>query len=371
LFTEIDNYYNVMPKDGGCDEGLTYWLHAGGKLFEFCNTVYTATKGVINVFEDEKLKNIFRYLYRTYIGGNWFVNFADGSPKVTNGNIPVLSYLCGLRTNDVNFLTFANQMDKACTKDVTTQVVRSIYSIIHAKDYVNPKYAQHKPDEICVLPQLQNCYMREGKWFYAAKGGHNHESHNHNDVGSFVVFYDNSPVLVDPGCGVYTKKTFSAERYDIWTMQAGWHNLPVINGCEEPFGAEFKADGFDAEGKTTTVKFANAYDKKASVNSVERVISFADDGLDIADSFAFDKDTNTICEHFVTPLDIEVKEGKVIIGGKFVLSANCDCEIALDSVNFEGDALLIKAWQTDKMNRIKLNFKANKAADIVISLRRV
>ena len=54
------------------------------------------------------------------------------------------------------------------------------------------------------------------------KGGHNDESHNHNDVGSFVVYHNGKPILVDPGVGEYTSKTFSKERYTIWTMHSDY-----------------------------------------------------------------------------------------------------------------------------------------------------
>lgn len=367
LFTEIEHYYKVMPEDGGCDEGFVYWMHAGGKLLEFCDRVYVATNGVINVFNDEKLKNILRFIYRAYIGDNWFVNFADGSSKVTSAAVPALSYLCGIRTGDDNFLAFAKARNNPDEILNALSAMRSINAIIYAKE-IEKIDKQFKPDEICVLPDLQTCYMRDGKWFYAAKGGFNNESHNHNDVGSFMAFYDNSPLLVDAGCGVYTKKTFSSERYDIWTMQAQWHNLPVINGYDEPFGSEFKCSKFETEGKTTTIEFADAFVKEAGVKELTRSICFAD-GIDVTDKFCFEKDINSVSEHFITPLKVEIKEGKAIIDGRFCLYADKGCDIVLDNVDFEGDASLTKAWDTDKMNRICFNFSAEKKDEITISLR--
>ena len=52
--------------------------------------------------------------------------------------------------------------------------------------------------------------------FLATKGGHNDESHNHNDVGTITVYADGEPLLVDPGMGIYTKNHFNENRYDIW-----------------------------------------------------------------------------------------------------------------------------------------------------------
>ena len=71
----------------------------------------------------------------------------------------------------------------------------------------------------------------------AIKGGHNGEHHNHNDVGSVVVAVDGVPVIVDAGRPTYTAQTFGPDRYAIWTMQSGWHNVPEIRGTAQGQGA--------------------------------------------------------------------------------------------------------------------------------------
>ena len=50
------------------------------------------------------------------------------------------------------------------------------------------------------FPELQVMAARtedgSSRGFYvAAKGGHNAESHNHNDIGSFIVYHDGLPAL--------------------------------------------------------------------------------------------------------------------------------------------------------------------------------
>ena len=96
------------------------------------------------------------------------------------------------------------------------------------------------------LPDLQLMAARSapgtGDGLYLSTfGGHNAQSHNHNDVGNFVVYADGKPVLVDVGVEVYTAKTFSARRYEIWTMQSAYHNLPTINGVQQKEGPAFRA----------------------------------------------------------------------------------------------------------------------------------
>ena len=97
----------------------------------------------------------------------------------------------------------------------------------------------------------------------AVKGGHNGEHHNHNDVGSFVVASDGVPVIVDAGRPTYTQQTFGEGRYDIWTMQSGWHNVPVIAGHEQSPGARFAAAAVAAsagdDASSLSLELSGAY----------------------------------------------------------------------------------------------------------------
>jgi hypothetical protein len=132
------------------------------------------------------------------------------------------------------------------------------------------------------LPELQVMAARssEGsnKGFYlAAKGGHNAESHNHNDVGNFIVYADGYPAIIDVGVETYTKKTFSNRRYEIWTMQSAFHNLPTINGIMQKDGREYKAASVrylaSKKSATFSLDISPAYPEQAKVNSWQRTIT--------------------------------------------------------------------------------------------------
>jgi len=111
----------------------------------------------------------------------------------------------------------------------------------------------------------------------AAWGGHNAQSHNHNDVGNVIVFADGRPLLVDAGVGEYTSKTFSPQRYEIWTMQSGWHNLPVVNGADQRDGAAFRARdvAFAATSGSArlSLDLAPAYPPEAQVRRFRREVT--------------------------------------------------------------------------------------------------
>ena len=74
---------------------------------------------------------------------------------------------------------------------------------------------------------------RSSHYALAVKAGNNGDSHNHNDVGSFTLYKEGKPFLIDLGVETYSKKTFSKDRYEIWTMQSAYHNtVSFLDGSD-------------------------------------------------------------------------------------------------------------------------------------------
>lgn len=366
MLRELDFYCKDLPDDGGCDEGACYWTVAGGTLFEFCEQLYTASDGKIDFFSQEKIQNTGKYIYKTYIGNGYFANFADGTPRITH-SLESLVYLFGKRIADPKLTSLSResvQDDSLTAPELKrdTKIRRSLYCLIYASEILaQPDFV---PEESCSIDSIQNAFIRQSGWYCAAKGGHNNESHNHNDIGSFILYRNSKPVLIDPSCGTYTAQTFGSGRYDIWTMQSAWHNLPQINGCDQLPGKDHRADSFRLSGKTASIGFAPAYPEEAGLDSVLRQISLSDDGLTVTDEFSFKKDRNQITEHFMTILPVEVAEDRIILDNRFVLQSNVPGQIAVDSVFFGEDPKLAGAWNTDHMNRIAFRFDTGKTAKL-------
>jgi hypothetical protein len=77
----MDNYLNFVKSDGWCDEGPSYWGRAGGCLFNALDMLYQSSNGQINIFDQEMIKNLGRYIYNAYIADDYYVNFADAAAK--------------------------------------------------------------------------------------------------------------------------------------------------------------------------------------------------------------------------------------------------------------------------------------------------
>jgi len=116
----------------------------------------------------------------------------------------------------------------------------------------------------------------------AAKGGNNRESHNHNDVGSFILFRGEKPVFLDPGVETYSRKTFSGERYTLWAMRSLYHNLPAVNGAEQRAGS-FHADEVSCDGTSLVMELKNAYPENAGIVSFRRTAKLTETGAEITD----------------------------------------------------------------------------------------
>ncbi|MBO5994132.1 MAG: heparinase II/III family protein, partial [Firmicutes bacterium] len=87
---------------------------------------------------------------------------------------------------------------------------------------------------------------RDDTYILAAKAGNNADSHNHNDVGSFTVYKNGKPLIIDLGVGTYTRETFSDRRYEIWTMQSQFHNVPTF--IKNDTAVKIHRLGMDAAG---------------------------------------------------------------------------------------------------------------------------
>lgn len=370
MFEEIQRYYDAIPADGGCDEGCMYWTKAGGKILAFCEQLYTASGGRVNLYDDEKLRKMGMYEAKVYIEGVRFVTFADSSARLVRHAPEPELYLFGLRTGQQDLCALAATFKRARGNAPLWRGISMksrLYGLIYARDIdAQPDF---QPENTYVLPNLQVACMRSGDWYYAAKGGHNAESHNHNDVGSCIVYHKGQPVLIDAGSGVYTRDTFSEMRYSIWNMRSDWHNLPVINGCVQAPGRQFRADRFGVEEQRTEISYAGAYPQEARLQCALRTVDISKNGVTVTDSFSFTGEENSVQLHWLTALKPEITDGGVILGGKYLLKTGLPCTV--EWKDFEGDANLFTSWQTQGLYRICFTADCGKAATFTAEIRSI
>jgi len=276
-----DFFVNQYPNDGGCDEGPSYWSEAGGKLMRFIHVLNKLTTTSIDWKSQQLIYNMGNYISKVHIGENNFVNFADAFSKSIPDPESVYSY--GALYDDAGLKSFGaylfglqkQKLDNGNIIDFLETA--SIYDSLTTVLPIAPLPAVSWFGDRQVLTARTKSTSTNGL-FLAVQGGHNAESHNHNDIGNFIVYANSTPVFVDAGVGSYTAQTFSSRRYELWNMQSVWHNCPTINGVMQKEGIQYKATNVlysqNAVGVSVSMDIAAAYPADAAVKKYERKFDF-------------------------------------------------------------------------------------------------
>lgn len=356
----VDRFLNYVHADGACEEGPSYWGHAGGKLFDYLNLLSEITGGKVSLFSHPMIKNIGEYISRSYVGDGWVVNFADASAK-GEGDAPLI-YRFGKAVDSREMMQFAAMMNN-------NRIARSrdLYGILKALE-IQDELAATEPAHLTPAqtwyPETEFCYLRDKSGlFFAAKGGYNDESHNHNDAGTFSLWIKNTPILIDAGVGTYTRQTFSSERYSIWTMQSNYHNLPMINGVPQKYGRQYKATEvkYNKKGNSFAVNIATAYPQEAKADKWVRSYTLKNGRLLVSDHFRLKEATGKNVIHFMTwgKVDTAVP-GKVsmeVNGRKAVLQYDpSQFEAGVETIKLT-DPRLSGVWG-EEIYRVSLTAKA-------------
>ena len=324
----LDRFLSFYHADGGCDEGPGYWDRAGGSLFDCLELLSGASQGKIRVYDQPLVQEIGRYIARAYIHDRYFINFADAAAKL-DGDASLI-YRYGRAIGDPTLAGFGallarqQHLGEGAVRGSFGVLGRSLPTIFHLQELATAEAREPLYRDVW-LPGLQvmAARSREGSaagLYLAAKGGHNAESHNHNDVGNFIVYADGLPALIDIGVETYTAKTFSNRRYEIWTMQSAYHNLPTINGVMQKDGREFEARDVrysaDADKAEFSLDLAKTYPPEAGIVSWNRNILFERDRqITLHESF-----TLTQARMPVRMTLMSCRRPEIVKGGRILLS---------------------------------------------------
>ena len=290
-------FIDAYPEDGGCDEGPGYWDRAAASMFEVMRLLPEAS----GMFGDsDKIRNMAAYAYKTYIGNDYCVNFADAHENKAVQQVNIV-YPFGRWLGDKTMREFGAYLGRqkgvldnpAALYDKSGNfptLGRELFFLRHIRDFIGETPREPQLKDVW-LGNLQIMTARRQNLFVAMKGGNNGESHNHNDVGSFIVYAlspltsNLSPLFIDPGVGEYTSKTFSKDRYDIWTMQSGYHNLPQINGIDQKDGKRYAAKIVSHKDGQLTLDIAGAYPEQAAVKSWKRKVAAGKSAITVTEDY--------------------------------------------------------------------------------------
>lgn len=338
LMRGIDRFIDQYGADGGCDEGPGYWNHAAGKMVFFLDLLHSRTNGAVDIFNEPKIREMGMYIHRAHLGNNWFANFAD-APARTRAN-RLLTWRYAERINSDHLRALVQYQHTTSSGEYTSLFGTSKLGDMIREMFELPEKFSGSPlklEKEIWLPDLQLMVSRDREdsvegLTCAAKAGHNSESHNHNDIGQFILMAGGEPVIVDSGSKAYTRVTFSKARYRLMEQRSLGHNVPIVNQIEQRSGEEYRAGNviFTSEPhrRSLSMDLKDAYPDRAEITSLTREIIHTFDprsSVEIRDTLDSTRKRCSLTVHLLStsePVEAEA--------GVWLLNAENNCPIRLE-----------------------------------------
>lgn len=370
----VDKFINYYKEDGACEEGPAYWSHAAAKMMEYLELLKIASGGKIALSDASIIKNMGKYILDAHIHNDYYINFADSSVRLST--YPGVVFRYGIYINDTSLKQFGAVLAKnedfylKPTKGSLDNALHNIeiYSKIKATPAIESTVMSFWYNGTEVAGGRTNKDASKG-FFFAAKGGYNDESHNHNDIGTFILYHEGAPLLADIGVETYSEKTFGPNRYEIWTMQSDFHNVPQINGFSQSYGKKFKATDVSFKNTISQLNFnlnlAEAYPEEASCKFWFRNYTLkraSQPELIIEEKFQLKGFKTESKQHFiVSQLPVLEREGKIRLKEKETQRIYFYYPEILFDVKIEEliitDKRLLSSWKQNQLYRIILTDK--------------
>lgn len=272
----LDYFLQDYGEDGCCDEGAQYFRHAGLCLDGAAWILDQVTGGALKeLYAWDKMRNIASYIFHVHVDDKYYINFADCSPVA--GRAGVREFLFGRRTGQPELMLFAARDFKAAGGDIFADesnrlnLFYRMQTLFHYQEVMDHDTSRTPTHRDMYYPSVGLFLSRNDTFCLAVKAGDNDDSHNHNDTGSFTLYKNGHPLFVDIGVESYSAKTFSSRRYEIWTMQSCYHNLPTIEGLDQQNGAEYCASdvktAFHETESSISMELSGAYPMRDSLGS--------------------------------------------------------------------------------------------------------
>lgn len=237
--------------DGMCPEGFGYWQYGFEYYLMFADLLKRRTGGRIDILgENEKMMKVAGFGADCCFGHTLKLPFGDADWRGTIDEA-VRRY--------VGCLGAKVPPQGDTKKSYLSSWEHGPLQLRHLLWTQKPADGAEVYPRSATYPESQ-CYMgcyntKEDPICLLAKGGNNGESHNHNDVGTFVISRGDEMLAADTAGGDYCREYFREQRYTFFAARSMGHNFPIVDGVEQTGTVECAARSFDvtSEGDVDTI----------------------------------------------------------------------------------------------------------------------
>jgi hypothetical protein len=331
----LQHYLSSFDRDGCTSEGIGYWNFGVRKYTELAATLEARTDGEYSLFDVPVLAEIAQYPLRIELSPRRYVAFADSGEDANF--CPYVLCRVG-KEFDLPQLAARGRRLLAEERPVDN-LLRTVRDLAWCSD---------APAEEPPWDRPTTMFFRGWEWWVsrvdgtdpdslvvAAKGGHNHEAHNHNDCGSFMFHFGGESLLTDPGGPSYFQGYFGNERYEHIRARSLGHSVPYVNGCEQgstkyvddsryddesgPFAAEVLDRSETPDGDTLVLDLAGCYPAEAGIDSLRREFELDREAerLTLEDRAMFTDDApgRELVSVLISEFPMDREDGQLVITG--------------------------------------------------------
>lgn len=347
----LNCYLNGFGSDGACVEGINYWIYGFGYYTYFAQLLYQYNGE--NLFENEKVKKIAEFQQKIRLKNNKTVSFSDcGSDFIHKRGLS-------------HFLS--QKYDGITVPDDTVSIGFDRDSCYRFAPLIRDFAWRGSSADISDSVKNGTSYFKDAAWYiktaenydFAAKAGTNNESHNHNDIASFILNVKGKTIITDPGKGEYTADYFSDKRYEYFAPSALAHSVPIINGLLQKEGAEHFGIIKKADEKELVIGYEKAYEEESLIRA-DRKFILNSEAITMTDSFVFDQTPYSITEHFVTEKKPVLCDDGLIIGNVHMRCSEKDVECKITEKHVIGEKSVfttdLEILNPKKETEIKFDF---------------
>ncbi len=231
------NHLSGFDEEGATAEGITYWQFGFGFYVYFAELLRDRTGGRIDLLADQQIAQIASLPNFCILSEGKTVNFSDSVEQIpiNIGLISRLSSRC--KTVDVPYVV-------PVYNDLFDHWAHFARILLWTPEQIveENQTARINYEDKCFKGHqwvISKNWTPSGLYAFAAKGGHNAEPHNHNDLGHFIVHAKGKTILEDIGSGFYTREYFDPSvRYSLLAAGSHGHSVPIINDKQQATGEQ-------------------------------------------------------------------------------------------------------------------------------------
>ena len=331
---DMQTYVDAYGDDGVCTEGAGYWGYGFGYYIAYADMLRSYSNGKDDLLAGEKIKSIATFYQKMILDENVVVTFGD----------------CGLGGRMTQSAGLAYKL-KSIFGDVYEFPPKDTltYDVHYFPFFLDTFICYNEANKDSELSRNCEYFMANQGWYvkrtpyysFACRGGTNGESHNHNDVGSFIFASGDKQVLCDIGGRPYTRQYFENEyRYTYLETSSRGHNVPIINGQYQGNVRETRSYTSFNDG-VVSIDFKELYPIK-ELKSLVRHYKAQERGVTITDEFEITGNDASFTERLISYTEPKIGEGVVEIDGALIkfdpalATANYTVEVRALDLNEDG-----------------------------------